>query len=137
MRTSIHRSRLRQTVEINMTPLMDLTFTLLIVFIITVPVLDYSTDVDVNPPELTTPSQVALSDDSIILSMDKDGNCKINEVPLPYASLADRLKQYCQNGRTKAYIHADKSVVYDEVIKLLRVAKKAGMETSLMTQQEK
>ena len=75
MRASIHRSRLRQTVEINMTPLMDLTFTLLIVFIITVPVLDYSTNVNVDAPEMTTPTQVATGDDSIILAMDKNGNC--------------------------------------------------------------
>ena len=137
MRASIHRSRLRQTVEINMTPLMDLTFTLLIVFIITVPVLDYSTNVNVDAPEMTTPTQVATGDDSIILAMDKNGNCLINDVPIPYASLPNRLQDLCKAGRTKAYIHADKSVVYDEVIKLLRTANKAGMETSLMTQQEK
>jgi biopolymer transport protein ExbD len=137
MRSSIHRSRLRQTVEINMTPLMDLTFTLLIVFIITVPVLDYSTDVDVSPPELTTSKPVTDINEDIILAMDKDGNCKINDIPLPYASLESRLKELCSAGHTKAYILADKSVVYDEVIKLLRTAKNAGMETSLMTTQEK
>ena len=51
-----HFKRQKPIMDINMTPLMDLTFMLLIIFIITVPVLDYSTDV--TPPRLTSDQQV-------------------------------------------------------------------------------
>ena len=74
MRSNIHTSRLRQTVEINMTPLMDLTFTLLIVFIITVPVINYTTDV--NLPELKTEvKNNEKQPDALFLELDDKGVC--------------------------------------------------------------
>ena len=44
------RSQLNAIGEINMTPLIDLTFLLLIIFMITAPLLEYG--VDVSPPEM-------------------------------------------------------------------------------------
>jgi len=44
------RSQLDTIDEINMTPLMDLTFLLLIIFMIATPLMEYS--IDVSPPEM-------------------------------------------------------------------------------------
>ena len=44
------RQELRTIANIDVTPLVDLTFLLLIVFMITAPVLEYA--VDVSPPEM-------------------------------------------------------------------------------------
>ncbi|NLZ63298.1 MAG: hypothetical protein GX902_05765, partial [Lentisphaerae bacterium] len=50
------RQRFKSISTIDLTPLMDLTFMLLIVFVITVPVVEYVTDV--TPPEMNS-SQTA------------------------------------------------------------------------------
>ena len=43
----------RSLPTIDMTPLMDLTFMLLIIFVITVPAMYYKSDVQLTPPEST------------------------------------------------------------------------------------
>ena len=46
---------------IDMTPLMDLTFMLLIIFVITVPAMYYKSDVQLTPPESTTNDKMTVT----------------------------------------------------------------------------
>ncbi|UKI30200.1 MAG: biopolymer transporter ExbD [Lentisphaeria bacterium] len=50
MRRKRSRSQMAAIDQINVTPLLDLTFLLLIVFMITMPLMEYGTSV--NPPEM-------------------------------------------------------------------------------------
>ena len=48
------KRRYKTTSTIDMSPLMDLTFMLLIIFVITVPSMYYRSDVKLTPPSSTT-----------------------------------------------------------------------------------
>ncbi|MCQ2396288.1 MAG: biopolymer transporter ExbD [Lentisphaeria bacterium] len=130
-----HESKLKAMVEINMTPLMDLTFTLLIVFIITMPILDFTTDV--TPPKMTTENKIPEEDAGAIqITLDRDGNCGINGLPVPFSEIENQLKSLQGMGRTHVRIRADGARPYDEIISLIRPAKHCGLSVQLETQGE-
>ncbi|MBP1583225.1 MAG: biopolymer transporter ExbD [Victivallales bacterium] len=120
-----------------MTPLMDLTFMLLIVFVITVPVMEYATDV--TPPELNGDRRLEEESTPLVIALSDDGNVIVNEMRVPLHELTDFLVRLRQvNGPQEVMIRADGSRAYSEVIALMRAAKQAGMSSvSLMTQAEK
>lgn len=121
--------------EVNMTPLMDLTFMLLILFVITVPILDYKTDVV--PPSMNTESTVPEEDpEAVQVTLDAEGNCRVNGVPASFASLEEQLRQLKSLGRTRVRIRASGERPYEEIIMLIRPAKRCGMEVQLETKAE-
>ena len=67
------RARRQNIATIDMSPLMDLTFMLLIIFVITVPSIYYKSDVKLTPPESTTNDKMQPDDNSIFVELDKDG----------------------------------------------------------------
>ncbi len=134
-RKSRHESKLKALVEVNMTPLMDLTFMLLILFIITVPILDYTTEVE--PPKMTTDTPIQEADDEAIhVTLDKDGNCGVNGTPVAMTELQQMLSSLQSLGRTRVRIRASGVRPYEEVIALLRTAKNCGLGVQLETQSE-
>ena len=96
--------------EINM---MDIMLVLLIVFIITVPVLKQS--VNVNLPEaVNTPQTV--KPQTTTLSMDADGAYFLNQTRVSDTELAGQLKQAAaQNPQPDLHIYGDKAVRYEYV----------------------
>lgn len=134
-RRTRHESKLKALVEINMTPLMDLTFMLLILFIITVPILDYTTDIV--PPAMTTDATIPEGDSTAVqVTLDSEGRCGLNGLPVAPADLETQLKQLASLGRTKVRIRASGERPYEEIIMLIRPAKHCGMEVQLETQGE-
>lgn len=118
-----------------MTPLMDLTFMLLILFVITVPILDYKTDVV--PPSMNTEATVPEEDpEAVQVTLDAEGNCGVNGVPASFASLEEQLRQLKSLGRTRVRIRASGERPYEEIIMLIRPAKHCGMEVQLETKAE-
>lgn len=130
----IRRQR-RRNATIEMTSLMDLVFMLLIVFVVSVPVLDYTTDV--TPPKLTTNTQPPQSDpQAVFLKLDADGRYFVDDVPVAAYELDDALKNLAASGKVKVIVRGDAKRPYEDIIAAVRAGKHAGMEVSLMTQQE-
>ena len=131
-----HRKRLAVISEINMTPLMDLTFTLLIVFIITVPILDYTSDV--TPPKMTTPQEVTDSTmaNAILVELDAEGQIKIGGNAVSFAELETQFQAFHDNGKEKIIFRADGTRPYEDIIAVMRAANHANLTIQLMTQQE-
>ena len=131
-----HRKRLSVISEINMTPLMDLTFTLLIVFIITVPILDYSSDV--TPPKMTTPQEVTSSvmANAIMVELDDKGQISIGGNPVPFTEIETQFQAFKDIGKLKIIFRADGTRPYEDIIAVMRAANHVGLTIQLMTQQE-
>lgn len=132
MGRSKHRSQLDAIDEINMTPLIDLTFLLLIVFIITVPMMEFG--VNVSPPEMN--AEQLPDDDYKIVSLDNSGQIIYEKVPISREDLISKLQYvYSKNKKTTILIRADGSRPYKEVIELMKYIKEAGFSNvSLVTQ---
>ena len=111
--------------EINMTPLVDVMLVLLIIFIITVPVLQHSVNIDLprasNEVEVTKPA-------TIRLSVDAQGRYFINDAGLADEELAPRLKAAAaQDPQPELHIRGDRSVRYERVAQAMAAAQRAGL----------
>lgn len=111
--------------EINMTPLVDVMLVLLIIFIITVPVMKDSVNIDLprasNEPELIKP-------ETINLSISADGQYHWNKESVSDDELARRLHaEGAKENQPDLHIRGDKDVRYERVAQAMAAAQKAGV----------
>ena len=111
--------------EINMTPLVDVMLVLLIIFIITVPVMKHS--VEVNLPRAASQPENALPD-TVRLSVDAQGAYYWNENRIEDRELGRMLAEAAgKNPQPELHIRGDKAVRYERVAQALAAAQQAGL----------
>jgi biopolymer transport protein ExbD len=111
--------------EINMTPFVDVMLVLLIIFIITVPVMQHSVNVDL--PRATNVPQDA-KPQTIRLSVDAQGQYFWNEAPVDEKELPRRLKvEAARDPQPELHIRGDREVRYERVAQAMAAAQQAGM----------
>ena len=111
--------------EINMTPLVDVMLVLLIIFIITIPVMKHSVNVDLpvakNQPQVILPQTVRLS-------VDAQGVYYWNEAVVEASALAGLLQlEAARAPQPELHIRGDKAVRYEYVATLMASAQRAGL----------
>jgi biopolymer transport protein TolR len=122
--------------EINVTPLVDVMLVLLIIFMITVPMMQ--SGITVNLPSAETKTNP--SSGGLILAITKDHFIYMDDKIVNLYLLESRVKNYFFNKKKKiVFIKADKDVSYGYVISVMDVLKKAGIETvgMIVDQKEK
>ena len=112
--------------EINMTPLVDVMLVLLIIFILTVPVLTHTVNIDLpqanNAPNDVTPQTIALT-------VTADAAIHWNEEVISGEVLANRLQSVAAvRPQPEIQLRGDKSVAYQHVIAVMAAAQQAGIE---------
>ncbi len=128
-------SNLEGFTRIDITPLMDLTFLLLIVFMIAAPMLEYT--VNVSPPKMNTPDKPQV-DNRILVSLDAAGNIMVERDICSLPELASRLLAMQQTRPDAAVmIRAHSERPYREVIEIMKTVRHADFTNiSLVTQAE-
>ncbi|MGC7406690.1 ExbD/TolR family protein [Pandoraea pneumonica] len=111
--------------EINMTPLVDVMLVLLIIFIVTLPVLNHAVKLDLpqasSQPEDTKPAKIDLS-------IQADGTVFWDKQQVDEATLHARLQQAAEaQPQPELHLFADKNVRYESVAKVLADAQSAGV----------
>ena len=111
--------------EINMIPFIDVMLVLLIIFIITVPVIKHSVNIDL--PRAS--NQKALDKpDNVRLSVDADGVYFWNEARVEDADFQQRLNAVAaQDPQPELHIRGDKAVRYERVALAMAAAQRAGV----------
>ncbi|MDO4249437.1 MAG: biopolymer transporter ExbD [Neisseria sp.] len=109
--------------EMNVTPLVDVMLVLLIVFMVTMPVMTHSLNVNLpsNPGSVTVQADQAMR-----LEVDANGSYRLNDQAVSADDLTSRLQQGDVKEATLA-ISADKSVPYDYVARAISAARQAGI----------
>ena len=112
--------------EINMTPLVDVMLVLLIIFIITVPVMKHSVNVDLpraeNVPEETKPQTIQLA----ILS---DGSYNWNGQAISDAELEQKLQaEAIKEPQPELHIRGARDVLYEKVAQAMAAAQRSNMK---------
>ena len=112
--------------EINMTPLVDVMLVLLIIFIITIPVMKHSVNIDL--PRATNQPQDA-KPQTVRLSVDAQGSYFWNETQVTDTQLLVQLKeQAAKNPQPDLHIRGDKAVRYERVAQAMAAAQQAGLK---------
>lgn len=120
--------------QINMTPLIDLTFLLLIVFMITMPLVEYSLPVET--PQMNASPMPEKNSKTVVLQQNGKINIDKNEMSTAeMITFFSNLKISAPN--TIILLKADGACSYDKVIELMRDIKGCGFENiSLVTSKE-
>ncbi len=121
--------------QINLTNLIDTLFFLLIIFMITAPLLEYS--VDVNPPEMNA-NQISPDNNAKVVNVKSDGSIVYEQKTISEAELQivlSRIEQ--QSGReTAIFLRGDKNVNYGAVINVMRIIRGSGFRNVNLVMQE-
>jgi biopolymer transport protein ExbD len=137
MRRNNRKNRRGAITSIDLTSLMDLTFMLLIVFVITVPVIEFATDV--TPPELDGKTKAEEIENPVLITLNQAGVIDLDSQSVAMHELDSRLLRLRQErGQVNIMIRAHGERPYEDIVAIMRAAQKAGLNSvSLMTQAEK
>lgn len=125
---------LNQISDINMTPLMDLTFILLITFIITFPLIEQG--IAINLPKGKAADMQDVVSRSISLSLNKQ--LYLDDLPVSMEELAAAMADIgSMEPDTTVYVRADRKLAYGEVVEIMRVLHEANItKMALVTEAE-
>jgi biopolymer transport protein TolR len=118
--------RYKQFSSINVTNLVDVTFVLLVIFMLSAPVIQRSTDI--TPPSTDQGEIVRRLDPgtSLVVEMDALGNISVAGQAVPPEELSDLAGAALQSGRTEAYLRADGQVQYAKLAAALTELRRGG-----------
>ena len=134
MRRRRERSSRNSIDEINVSPLLDLTFLLLIAFMITMPLMEYGTQV--SPPEMNS---AELPDSNFkSVSLTGKGTILIDNEAVSTDELISKLQELKKaNPKLQLLLRADGSCSYKDVIGLMAKIRNGGFrDVTLVTQGE-
>jgi biopolymer transport protein ExbD len=110
--------------EINVTPLLDLAFVLLIIFIITTPLMENSVNLVV-PTSAQANQSVNLAETQTI-SIDKDNNLSLNNEPMDAATLEQRLiALHAEKPEAPVIVRPDKSLSVQQFVEVMDILQRA------------
>ena len=111
--------------EINTTPLVDVMLVLLIIFIITIPVMNHAVKIDL-PKASSQPDQV--KPESINLSIDAAGNVLWNEEKIDSSELSARIAVAAQKQpQPEMHLRAERTTQYEKVAQVMSAAQSGGL----------
>ncbi len=111
--------------EINMTPLVDVMLVLLIIFIITVPVIQHAVKVEL---PRTSSARDTTPPDNLQLAVDAQGSYFLGKQAVSADALDVALQvAAAQAPQPQLYIRGDKKVPYEYVAQAMTAAQRAGL----------
>jgi biopolymer transport protein ExbD len=136
MRRYSSRTSFTTLSEINVTPLLDLAFVLLIIFMITTPLMENSKSL-ILPSSNTTNAPVNPSGVQI-LSMDKNEVVRLNDVVIDPALLESRLTELkAADPNLAVVIRPDRSLPVQKLVNLMDALQRAEIsKVGIATQEE-
>ena len=118
--------------EINITPLVDVVLVLLVIFMITVPVLQ--SGIEVNVPKTRTVKQI--TEQRMVVTIDRNQNVYLNDEPVNLHDLPARLHQAgVDPARQSIYLRSDEAVPFGAFASVMDAVKQSGItNVSIVTQ---
>ena len=99
--------------EINMTPLVDIMLVLLVIFLVTIPVMQQNVSLNLPKADAVAPSTPA---PHITLSMDAQGQYTLNDAPVSAEALPEQLRALAQPD-VSLHLRADRNTPYEAIAK--------------------
>ena len=112
--------------ELNITPLLDLAFVLLVIFIITTP--QMSNDLELNLPSAKKATNPAPPPKINYVAVDEAGKIELNQKPMDLAGLKQSLFQMkAEDPETSVVVRGAAGVDYERIIGVLDLLQQADV----------
>ncbi len=126
MRRYSQRNSLTTVAEINVTPLLDLAFVLLIIFMITTPLLENSSNLII--PSSGTPSSPVTQTQIQSVSLDRNDVIRLNSDVIDPTTLTAKLVELKRaNPEVAIVIRADKELAVQKLVTLMDAIQRADI----------
>ena len=116
--------------EVNILPLIDVLFAILLFFMLSSIVLTEKNQINVQRPTNTRADKVSKAKKMITITLKNNGKLYIKENEIRADELSERLKHLNQNSSIdQVLIDADKACTYGEVMEILDIVKAANINS--------
>ena len=130
MRSKYQSVKSNSESEVNILPLIDVLFAILLFFMLSSIVLTEKNQIAVKRPTTSQAEQVGKAKKTITITLKNNRKLYLEEDELLTAELSQRLKRLSQdNSIDQVLIDADKACVYGEVMEILDIVKAAGLNS--------
>lgn len=122
---------MRRQADINVTPLIDVFLTLLIIFMVITPTQSVGLDTQIPHPALDRKDSKAATTRNtvIVVSIGRDLSVRINRELAARERLGSRLGEIFKNrGDLTLFLQGDNELTFDEIASIIDLAKKSGAE---------
>jgi biopolymer transport protein ExbD len=132
-RRGLHsRSDLPMNAEINVTSLVDVAVTLLVIFIITAPILQGGVEVAIPRADVRP---LTSQENPLFVTVRRDGVILLEETPVTLDELVEGLPQLLAGGTIdQVYIRADSLAPYGPVLRTIAAAASSGVRFALVAE---
>jgi biopolymer transport protein ExbD len=126
------RGDLPLNADINVTSLVDVAFTLLVIFIITAPILQGGIEVAIPRADVRP---LTAQDAPFFISVLRDGQIMMEETPVTLEELEEALPQVLSVGTVeRVFIRADSLAPYGPVLRTMAITLNSGVPWSLVAE---
>ena len=130
MRSKYQSVKANSESAVNILPLIDVLFAILLFFMLSSIVLTEKNQIAVKRPTTSQAEQVGKAKKTITITLKNNRKLYLEEDELLTAELSQRLKRLSQdNSIDQILIDADKACVYGEVMEILDIVKAAGLNS--------
>lgn len=119
------RRREPKSTYINVAPLVEVMLVLIIIFMITVPVLNVGVPVDLPKTKAATLNDTKTP--PVVISIDKDSKLYIEEAEISLDDLIKKLPTILENSKSDTiYVRGDRNLQYGEVLQIMGIISSSG-----------
>jgi biopolymer transport protein TolR len=117
---------LASNAEINMTSLIDVAFTLLVIFIITAPIMQSNVEISVPRAQ----AEPIATPEGVVVTVNREGKVFIGDAEVPWEQFAAALPDAVRREQARSiYLRADEGVAYGRVLQVLGAMKALDVAT--------
>ena len=128
------RKREEEPVEINMTPIIDMVFLLLIFFLVATKFADVERDVRIHPPSNSSARPITEVPDEIVVNVTRDARFQISGKSYNLTDIDSLLgRAVAANPRQAVVIRGDREVMLRAAVVVLELCEKHGIERTYLT----
>ena len=121
---------LQPMAEINVTSMVDVAFTLLIIFIITAPIMQGGIEVAVPETEVTS---LTVEENTLIVTVDRDGTVYLGETPMDRTEFAQSFSQIIAAGAVdEVWIKGDSLATWGAGVDVISTVARSGVDFAVV-----
>lgn len=125
MRKFVHSQNQDQEASVDITPMLDVVFIMLIFFIVTATFVKLS-GIEVDPPQAST--SVVQEKANILIAIDANNKIWINRREVDFRALRANIERlHAENPKGSVVIQADRMSRNDTLVKVMDASRKAGV----------